>query len=573
MDGLYGLCDMAVALCGGEKWEILHATPFFRNMFPCAPFAGLSLLDLFENSPLAEAEPLRRSPQGGVHVCTPEGGRFCLLRWNTLTWRTDWHAPLRIVDVLSLPEDMLQPSMGLEDPEVSVLLDSIHDGIWIIDSEGITLRINKSMERIADIRQEEVVGRPVAEAMKLKNFSACVTLHAKEEKRSITMFDDYANGRRCLNTSTPIFDEKGEVRRVIAIIRDITELEEMNSRLMELEHTNQVYKKHVLSLDDGEDLGIVGNSPEAQKLRHAVLKSARTDAPALLLGETGTGKSLAAKAIHDMSARKDGPLIALNCGGIPPSLVESELFGYNRGAFTGALKNGKLGVFELASGGTLFLDEIAELPLSAQASLLHVLDGEPFRRVGGTNAIKVDVRIIAATNKSLEKMVAAGEFREDLFYRLRVIVVDIPPLRRRWEDIPELAKFFLRMTGEQGLSKSFSPAVLTAFTNYNWPGNIRELRAVVRYMLAISEGSVFNMEDLPAYLLTVLPSSSKTSGAASRSLKEAVEELERDMITAALNDTGSTYKAARRLKVSQSTIVRKAQRYRIGLAAVRHEAV
>lgn len=571
MDSLYGLYDMASALCSGEKWEILHATPFFHRLFSYTPFAGLSVLELLENAPFSEAEPLRRNPAGGVHICQPKDGRACLLRWNVLTLRAAWPTPLRIVDVLFLPEDILHPHRGLQDPEVNVLLDSIHDGIWVIDGEGITLRINKSMERIADIREDEVVGRHVTEAMNLKKFSACVTLHAKEEKRAITMFDDYANGRRCLNTSTPIFDEQGNVRRVIAIIRDITELEEMNARLTELERTNQVYKQHVLSLEDSEDLGIIGNSPEAQKLRQAVLKAARTDAPTLLLGETGTGKSLAAKAIHDMSARKDGPLIALNCGGIPPSLVESELFGYARGAFTGALKNGKPGVFELASGGTLFLDEIAELPLSAQASLLHVLDGESFRRVGGTNAIKVDVRIIAATNKSLEGMVSAGEFREDLFYRLRVIVVDIPSLRRRWEDIPELAEFFLRAAGEQGVSKSFNPAVLTALTNYNWPGNIRELRAVVRYMLAISEKAAFSMEDLPAYLLTALPSSAKTGGVGSRSLKEAVEDLEREMITAALNETGSTYKAARRLNVSQSTIVRKAQRYRIGLAAVRHD--
>ncbi len=453
-----------------------------------------------------------------------------------------------------------EKNMGLHEREQAVLLDSIHDGIWVIDAQGTTLRINTAMERIAGITSEDVVGKHVREAMEDLKFTACVTLRALEEKRTVTMFDDYANGRRCLNTSTPIFDEDGKVWRVIASIRDITELDSMQSRLTELEHSNRNYKEKLESL---ETYGIVGISEASATLRKSMLKAAQNTATCVILGDTGTGKSLTAKRIHEMSERKDGPFMALNCGGIPAQLVESELFGYERGSFTGALREGKKGLFELAAGGTLFLDEVAELPLAMQATLLHVLDDSTFRRVGGTKSMQCDVRIIAATNRDLEEMVAKGSFRQDLFYRLRVLSIRIPSLCQRPEDIPELMYHFLQlMEGHEG-KRSFAPSVLATLTSYSWPGNIRELRALVQYLHTMCEGSIFRMEDLPSYLLAELPTETLSSYAATTSLKDAVEHVEKNLIATALNELGSTYKAAKRLKVSQSTIVRKAQRYGI----------
>ncbi len=457
---------------------------------------------------------------------------------------------------------------GLHEREQAVLLDSIHDGIWVIDAQGVTLRINNAMERIAGIASADVVGKHVREAMEDFKFTACVTLRALEEKRTVTMFDDYANGRRCLNTSTPIFDEDGKVWRVIASIRDITELDTMQSRLSELERSNKNYKAKLESL---ENYGIVGISEASAVLRQNMLKAAQHTAICMILGETGTGKSLTAKRIHEMSARKDGPFIALNCGGIPEQLVESELFGYERGAFTGALREGKKGVFELATGGTLFLDEVGELPLTMQATLLHVLDDSSFRRVGGSKALQCDVRVIAATNKDLEDMVAQGTFRQDLFYRLRVLPIEIPSLRQRPEDIPELMFHFLQlMDGKEG-KRSFAPTVLSTLTSYSWPGNIRELRALVQYLHTMCDSAVFRMEDLPSYLLADLPTQTLPSYVMNTSLKEAVEHVEKSLIGAALRELGSTYKAAKRLKVNQSTIVRKAQKYRIDVTSITHE--
>ncbi len=504
----------------------------------------------------------------GVLVQTGEKGSTLVVRWNQLSCEK---RSVYLVDIFSLSVQAVSDFCEKSNPDLDILLDSVHDGIWIIDGEGITRRVNKSMERIADIRKEEVVGRHVAEAMELKKFSACVTLHALQEKRPVTMFDDYANGRRCLNTSTPIMDEDGEVVRVIAVIRDITEFDEMHRKLTELERANEAYKNRLLSIDDEEMLGIVGGSLVARQFRLQLQKAARTDAPSLLLGATGTGKSLAAKAIHEMSSRKEAPFISVNCGGIPATLIESELFGYEKGAFTGALRSGKRGVFEMAQEGTLFLDEIAELPLSVQGTLLHVLDELPFRRVGGTSSIQTDVRIIAATNKDLEAMVAQGEFREDLFYRLRVMVIQIPSLKERSEDIPDIARYLLQVLEGTQSTKALSPPVMSLLMSYGWPGNVRELRAVLRYMLATSEHEAFRVEDLPPYLLAAMPAG-RAIAPSSKSLRRAVEDLEKSMLTTALQETGSTYKAAKLLKVSQSTIVRKAQRYKIGLIALEHDS-
>ena len=366
-------------------------------------------------------------------------------------------------------------------------------------------------------------------------------------------------------------DQAREIGRVIASIRDMTELETLQRKLTDLEMETLAYKARLENLETEMDAGFVGHSAPMRRLRKEASKAARTEAITLILGETGTGKTLTAKAIHDMGQRSAEPFIAVNCGAIPMSLMESELFGYEKGAFTGAAKSGKPGMFELAHKGTLLLDEIGELPLPMQAKLLQVLDGHPFHRVGGTKPITVDVRVIAATNKPLADMAASGQFREDLFYRLRVLTVEIPPLRERPDDIPVLAMHFLQeIIKKSGLQKNFDPQVLNCFLTYRWPGNVRELRALVQSLATMSEEETITMQDLPQYMQAQSP---LPQGSVSfrQPMREAVAELERNMIMTALTETGSTYKAARRLKVSQSTIVRKAQRYKIGLVEIAHK--
>ena len=455
--------------------------------------------------------------------------------------------------------------------ELQVIIDSIHDGIWVIDGDGTTVYVNKALHRIAGIKAEDVIGKHVTEPMKEGKFTSCVTLEALERQEAVTMFDDYSCGTRCLNTSTPIFDDNGKIWRVVASIRDMTELEVLQTRLAEAERKAHTYKAKLDSMQQGTSAGFVASSKSMQTCLRELEKAAKAPSGILLLGETGTGKTHAASLIHQKSLRGNAPFISVNCAAIPPSLIESEMFGYEKGSFTGAVQSGKKGYFELANKGTLLLDEIGELPLNMQAKLLHVLDDQSFHKVGGEKSVKVDTRIIAATNRPLEQLVQAGEFRADLYYRLRVLSVTIPPLRDHREDIPELAMVFLdEACKRHGTTKTFSPKVLACFAAHNWPGNVRELRATVEFLAAMTEGSLIKVADLPAHILGNHPEAAAQAEPESddipKGLRKAVQALEYSMIRDALNKTGSTYKAAAALGVSQSTVVRKAQQ--LGIAVV-----
>lgn len=319
------------------------------------------------------------------------------------------------------------------------------------------------------------------------------------------------------------------------------------------------------------DAGFVGHSAPMRRLRKEASKAARTEAITLILGETGTGKTLTAKAIHDMGQRSGRTVHRGKLRGHPHVAYGIRIVRLRKRRLHRRGQERQAGMFELAHKGTLLLDEIGELPLPMQAKLLQVLDGHPFHRVGGTKPITVDVRVIAATNKPLADMAASGQFREDLFYRLRVLTVEIPPLRERPDDIPVLAMHFLQeIIKKSGLQKNFDPQVLNCFLTYRWPGNVRELRALVQSLATMSEEETITMQDLPQYMQAQSP---LPQGSVSfrQPMREAVAELERNMIMTALTETGSTYKAARRLKVSQSTIVRKAQRYKIGLVEIAHK--
>lgn len=496
-------------------------------------------------------------------------GAFLFRHSSGNTWLLFWHEekrriknkPLRSFILHNISLSSLLHASGQIAGEMENILDFIHDGIWLIDGKGITLRINRAMERIAGIRAEEVVGRHVSEPLREGRFKTCVTLRALQTRQTVTLFDDYSNGKRCLNTSTPIFDEQGNVHRVIAAIRDITELESLQHKLSRLEVEAMAYRLRAEGLESQRNNTLLGHSPQLQRALQDICKAAHADAITLILGETGTGKSLAAKTIHEMGSRAQKPFISINCGAIPASLMESELFGYEKGAFTGASRAGKPGMLELASGGTLLLDEIAELPLALQAKLLHILDGQPIYRVGGTKPLQFNARILAATNKPLDQMVAEGRFREDLFYRLRVLSVEMPPLRERRDDILLLASHFLEKNAEEtGRRKILDPSVEQLFLSYAWPGNVRELHGVIQSLVTLCENDRILPDDLPSYMRrkNLDDHIDKTYAP---TLMEAVENLEKDMLSKALMECGSTYKAARKLGISQSSVVRKAKKY------------
>lgn len=323
---------------------------------------------------------------------------------------------------------------------LEALIDSSYDGIYITDGQGITLAINKATERITGLFAKDLVGRNMKDLVKEGVFSESVTLKVLKEKKSITLVQRLINGRRTLVTGNPVFDANGEIIRVITNVRDTTELNRLRE---ELEQSRQLTP---LRIKEIQIIDIVAQSKEMIDVLDLALLVARVDTPVLILGETGVGKEVIAQLIHRGSSRHEkGSFIKLNCGAIPEELLESELFGYESGAFTGARKEGKPGIFELANEGTLFLDEIADLPLVLQVKLLRVLQDQEFMRVGGIKPIRVNVRILAATNKDLEKLIQAGEFREDLFYRMNVIPIYVPPLRTRREDISSLLDHYLHV--------------------------------------------------------------------------------------------------------------------------------
>ncbi len=311
--------------------------------------------------------------------------------------------------------------------------------------------------------------------------------------------------------------------------------------------------------------GLVGSSEPMRRLLEQIRKVAPTDATVLVLGESGTGKELVARALHDASGRKDGPFVSISCAAIPEGLLESELFGHERGAFTGAIRR-KLGRFELAHDGTLFLDEIGEIPASTQVKLLRVLQERRFERVGGEETVEVSVRVVSATNRDLAAMVRAGRFREDLFYRLDVVEIPLPPLRERPGDVEELARWFLRRSSPRlGRTVSdFAPDALELLRRYRWPGNVRELENVVEQALVFAEGDVVRPQDLPEGVRRPEAPSALPVPAGDKSLTEILEDLERQLILGAYERArGVKAETARLLGIKPSALYYKLEKYGI----------
>ena len=300
-------------------------------------------------------------------------------------------------------------------------------------------------------------------------------------------------------------------------------------------------------------------------LLDTVVRLAQVDSTVLISGESGTGKELIAETIHNNSARKNQPFIKINCGAISHNLLETELFGYADGAFTGAKKGGKAGYFELANGGTLLLDEISELPYNLQVNLLRVLQSQELIRVGGETTIPIDVRIIAASNLNLQELVEKNQFRKDLFYRLNVVPVDVPPLRERKEEIPVLAAHFVQVFNKKyKMEKELSPQVIDVLMDYDWPGNVRELENVIERLVVTIPGNILSREDLPAHFSKMaLEQHPQITVTGVMPLREAVEVMEKQILEQAYSRYKVTREVAKQLEVDPSTVLRKAARYGI----------
>lgn len=332
--------------------------------------------------------------------------------------------------------------------QLNAIIDSSFDGLWISDGEGRVVRINKASEEINDIRAEQVLNRKMEDLVAEGLIDRSVTLEVLKRRAAVTMIQHLKNGKQVLVTGNPVFDKDGKISLVVVNDRDITELNKLRAELEESRALSHRYRRELSKAQWREDHfpDIVARSATMHRVFDTALRVAEVDSTVLIQGESGVGKGLVAKLIHRASKRKDGPFIRVDCGAIPEPLIESELFGYEPGAFTGALTKGKPGYFEMAEAGTLFLDEIGELPKNIQVKLLRFMEENEVVRIGGTKQKKIDTRIIAATHRDLGSMVQESSFRKDLFFRLNVVPLRVPPLRERPEDIPPSSTTSCRST-------------------------------------------------------------------------------------------------------------------------------
>ncbi|HDR7000562.1 sigma 54-interacting transcriptional regulator [Bacillus cereus] len=427
------------------------------------------------------------------------------------------------------------------------------DEIFVTDEQGIVVRVNSTCERHYQLAAEELVGKHVKELQKDGIFYPSATLEVIEKKRPIELVQTTKSGEYLHVRTRPVFDDEGNLRRVISYSRDLTELYQLRQKVEEMDNQLKTYKKELRETYEHE--GLIFKSLAMQKIVDTIKKVSVVDSTVLVLGETGVGKSRLVRHLHEVSHRKNESFYEINCAALPTNLIESELFGYSGGSFTGANREGKKGLLESAHKGTLFLDEIGEMPLEIQAKLLQVLQEKTFRPIGGRELKKVDVRIVAATNRDLSMMVKQGTFRKDLYYRLNVIPIAIPPLRERTEDILPLIYHYLQHFNKKyGRDVKLAPSTLQMFVGYPWEGNNREIENVIE-RIVITVDDVVTVEDLP---LSMQEAAVEQSG---QSLYKMLEEVERNIILKAYKTYGSSYKVAEFLQISQSAATRKIKKF------------
>jgi PAS domain S-box-containing protein len=447
------------------------------------------------------------------------------------------------------------------------VLEASFDGIYITDGEANTLFANHSYELITGLNRMDMLGKNMRDLMAAKTIDKSGTLLVLASRKSVTLEQKFSTGKRAIISSTPTYDDTGNIVMVVTNVRDITELYELKEQLAKKEDLTQQQLREIELIRQHFGATHQTISVDSTMLQKLLLANrvAKLDTIVLLLGETGVGKEVVANYIHQCSTRSSERFIKINCGSIAKELAESEFFGYERGAFTGANTEGKPGIFEIAHKGTLFLDEVGELPMEMQVKLLRVIQEKEVLRVGGRIPKKVDVRIIAATNRDLESMVRQKRFRSDLFYRLNVFPLVIPPLRERSSDIPLLASSILEeLNKKYGLQKELSIQAKYTMQGYAWPGNIRELRNAIERAIIVSTDNEIRAEDLTIYgqdLPAVTKNLSDLNLGAPIVLKQVLEDIEAEYIKAAYEKHKNLRRAAAAVSMDPATFLRKRNKY------------
>ncbi|WP_261129695.1 sigma-54-dependent Fis family transcriptional regulator [Bacillus sp. Marseille-Q3570] len=449
--------------------------------------------------------------------------------------------------------------------ENEVMLHSLKDDILVTNLDGTILKVTDTTSSIYDIEPDDLLGRSVYDLEQEGVFTPIITPLVLKTKEKQTIVQSTHNGKKLLVTGVPVCDQDGKLWRVVSYSHDITELMKMKSYFLEMQDEMDRVKNELKRLrnQNFNNDGIITKDREMERCLMVASQVAEVDVNVLLLGESGVGKTQLAKYIHNQSPRKNKPFIEVNCGAIPHSLFEAEFFGYEGGSFSGASSNGKMGLVELAEGGTLFLDEIGELPLEHQVKVLKFIQEKSFYRVGGTKVRKVDFRLISATNQPLEALVDEKRFRKDLYYRLNVIPITIPPLRERSVDIMLLIKHFLDLfSRKHNRERELDEAVMQQLLNNEWKGNVRELMNLIERIVVTSPSPIISIQDLPdAYV-------NETNGHAptnhgKQPLKETLKQVEKRLLIEAKQNYRTTTEVAKHLGISQPSVVRKFKEYGI----------
>lgn len=446
--------------------------------------------------------------------------------------------------------------------ELNVCLESSHDGIMVSDGMGNVIRLNAALEKLIGVKRRDILGRNVADLVQEGVYESSAILQVIETGKTATVVIDH-NGRQLLITGSPVYNANSAMTAVVANIRDMSELNDLRQKLEQQQMIAEKYSKELahIARQQNAQTSFVACSREMKTILATIHSISEVDSTVLISGESGTGKEMVVNEIYASSMRSCRPIIKVNCGAIPPALFESELFGYEDGAFTGARRKGKPGFFELAHMGTLFLDEVGELPLEMQVKLLRVLQEGEIIRIGGSKPISVDVRIIAATNRDLWEMTEEGTFRQDLYYRLNVINIEVPPLRQRRDDIIPLVMHMLeRFNQKYGKHKEIPIELGKVLRELPWRGNVRELENLIENLVVLCPEDVLTPEHLPVRYQRGQNPASQVEIRGILPMKDMVRRAERQLIANAQAQYSSMQEVAKALGVDVSTISRKLSR-------------
>lgn len=540
--------------------EIKMANRKTRNLFGGLP--GTSLQQVFPEAWASIATAFRERAQQAEFSVWKNSRKFLLRAFLNSDEATASEAAC-VFEEQPAPQD-LQDKNGLN-IALETLIDSTSDGLCICNPQGEIVLINRASARFYGTTVTEIIGRNVTELVEqelIDRSAAWEVIQSGEVSHLLQQ----RGSRKLIATGIPVHDGAGKLLWIVVSERDITEIDALQRDLEKQKALKEELRMQVLNLKnlelDGQHL--IVRSPQMLKVLNQAMKVSKVSSSVLIFGESGVGKGVIADLIHKNSDRADKPIIKLNCGAIPEALVESELFGYEKGAFTSA-HGSKPGYFEMADGGLVFLDEIAELPLAAQVKLLRFLEDGRITRLGGTTAKTVDVRIVAATHRDLEQMVAQGKFRHDLYYRLNVIPIHVPAIRDRRDCVLPMIHFYLKRFCDQvGAQKRLTQTATEALLNYSYPGNVRELMNICERLVVMTDSPLIDLPDLPIHVVNQSAPSEADScekWPEQMSLQQIVESVERQVLSRGLQQYRNQAHMAEVLRVNQSTITRKLQRY------------